>query len=136
MPAKDYFKGSRGVIIAFLALLAWGAALVACFDLFHSTSDIETACALDASRDGCAPPSPNLMTGSCNSVKLFVGFRATVISSLLKAFLLVNVQRRLTLLQPYRRGGLTSCGSVFAWHPHVLLRTDQPRSYRRTNALF
>jgi hypothetical protein len=39
------------------AAIAAGAALVACFDLFHSTSDIETACALDASRDGCAPPS-------------------------------------------------------------------------------
>jgi hypothetical protein len=34
--------------------LAIGTCLVACFDLFHSTSDIVTACALDAQGPGCS----------------------------------------------------------------------------------
>jgi hypothetical protein len=41
-----------GVAFVTLALLL-GGALVACFDLFHSTSDVLTACELDAARDGC-----------------------------------------------------------------------------------
>ena len=41
---------------AFVTLsLTLGGVLVACFDLFHSTSDVLTACELDAARDGCRP---------------------------------------------------------------------------------
>lgn len=32
-----------------------GAALFACFDLFHSTADLLTACEIDAATDGCTP---------------------------------------------------------------------------------
>jgi hypothetical protein len=46
------------VALGALALLA-GGALVACFDLLHSTSDVLTACELDASRTGCSEPSEN-----------------------------------------------------------------------------
>jgi hypothetical protein len=45
---------ARGIGIAAASTVA-GALLVACFDLLHSTSDIETACQLDASRAGCEP---------------------------------------------------------------------------------
>jgi hypothetical protein len=42
----------RGV--AFVALtLSLGGLLVACFDLLHTTSDIVTACEIDAARSGC-----------------------------------------------------------------------------------
>jgi len=34
-----------------------GAPAVACVDLFHSTADLLTACELDATADGCAPPA-------------------------------------------------------------------------------
>jgi len=35
------------------ASLAFGAATVACFDLFHSTADLLTECAIDAATPGC-----------------------------------------------------------------------------------
>jgi hypothetical protein len=37
------------------ACCASGGALVACFDLLHSTADVLTACELDAGHPGCAP---------------------------------------------------------------------------------
>src|SRR5580693_5188287 len=45
----------RGLALATFAVLATcaGAALVACFDLLHSTADVRTACELDASYPGC-----------------------------------------------------------------------------------
>jgi|CZKU01.1.fsa_nt_gi hypothetical protein len=47
----------RGVGVALAAVVsaAAGGALVACFDLFHATSDVETACELDAGHAGCFP---------------------------------------------------------------------------------
>ncbi len=45
----------RGVALATFAVLAMcaSAALVACFDVLHSTADVRTACELDASYPGC-----------------------------------------------------------------------------------
>jgi hypothetical protein len=40
------------IVFATLSLLA-GPSLIACFDLFHSTSDVRTACELDAAHAGC-----------------------------------------------------------------------------------
>jgi hypothetical protein len=46
----------RRVVALTLAISAAGAlALVACVDLFHSTSDILDACQLDAANEACAP---------------------------------------------------------------------------------
>lgn len=44
-----------GISLATLAVLALaaGGALLACFDLLHSTADVLTACEIDASRPGC-----------------------------------------------------------------------------------
>lgn len=44
-------------VVALLAVgsLASGASVVACFDLFHSTGDVLTACQLDAQAPGCGP---------------------------------------------------------------------------------
>jgi hypothetical protein len=44
--------GTIGIALASLSMLA-AVGLVACFDLLHSTDDIETACAIDASHPGC-----------------------------------------------------------------------------------
>jgi hypothetical protein len=44
----------RGLVFVACAVIAAGA-LVACFDLLHSTSDIRTACEIDPQQDGCAP---------------------------------------------------------------------------------
>ncbi|HEY8039678.1 MAG TPA: hypothetical protein VIF15_07785 [Polyangiaceae bacterium] len=41
-------------VAAVFAGLALGAGLFACFDLFHSTGDVLTACELDAQAPGCA----------------------------------------------------------------------------------
>jgi hypothetical protein len=43
------------VTVASSALLALGATSAACFDLFHSTSDIRTACEIDAQTPSCRP---------------------------------------------------------------------------------
>jgi hypothetical protein len=44
----------KGISLATLAFaVASGLALFACFDVFHSTADILTACEIDASRPGC-----------------------------------------------------------------------------------
>jgi hypothetical protein len=43
------------VLATSVALTVSGGALVACFDLFHSTADVLTACELDAAHPGCAP---------------------------------------------------------------------------------
>jgi hypothetical protein len=54
--------------IAAFVMGAAGAAFVACIDLFHSTSDVLTACALDASTPGCfdaAASSPQAETDFC-----------------------------------------------------------------------
>jgi hypothetical protein len=40
--------------LALSGLLGLGATLVACFDLFHSTADVLTACELDNANTGCA----------------------------------------------------------------------------------
>ena len=40
-----------------LAAMALGAGLVACFDLFHATDDVLTACQLDAQSPGCGDAS-------------------------------------------------------------------------------
>jgi hypothetical protein len=46
---------SRGSALAWSWLFAVaGAALVACFDLFHSTTDVLSACEIDARAPGCA----------------------------------------------------------------------------------
>src|ERR1700729_3455481 len=44
-----------GITLAALAALAVaaGSALVACFDLLHSTADVLTACEIDAGHPGC-----------------------------------------------------------------------------------
>ena len=46
----------RGIALATLTALALcaGGALVACFDLLHSTEDVQTACEIDAARPGCS----------------------------------------------------------------------------------
>lgn len=46
----------RAHAVAVLLAFASVPALAACFDLFHSTDDIQSACELDASIDGCASP--------------------------------------------------------------------------------
>jgi hypothetical protein len=47
----------RVSVVALLAAgsVASGAGVVACFDLFHSTGDVLTACQLDAQAPGCGP---------------------------------------------------------------------------------
>lgn len=54
-------QARRRIAIVALALLGGllslfaGGALVACFDVFHSTSDVLTACESDPTRPGCGP---------------------------------------------------------------------------------
>jgi hypothetical protein len=48
-------KKRTAVIIAAGFAALGGAALIACFDLFHSTSDVLTACQIDAGLEGCSP---------------------------------------------------------------------------------
>jgi hypothetical protein len=57
----------RGLALATFAVLATcaGAALVACFDLLHSTADVRTACELDASYPGCTVVQ-NVETDFCS----------------------------------------------------------------------
>jgi hypothetical protein len=43
----------RTALVASVSAAAAGAALVACVDLLHSTSDLETACQLDGQTPGC-----------------------------------------------------------------------------------
>jgi hypothetical protein len=45
-------RAQIGVACAAISLAA-GALLAACFDLFHSTADVLTACEIDATRPGC-----------------------------------------------------------------------------------
>ena len=47
-------RASVATALAAAALSVPWVGLVACFDLFHSTSDVRTACELDASVPGCA----------------------------------------------------------------------------------
>jgi hypothetical protein len=57
----------RGIGLA-VASLVCGATGVACFDLLHSTADIETACEIDAARSDCVPASQSaaIETNFCN----------------------------------------------------------------------
>jgi hypothetical protein len=43
------------VVLLAIGSVASGAGVVACFDLFHSTGDVLTACQLDAQTPGCGP---------------------------------------------------------------------------------
>lgn len=59
-------RSRRFVALALLSLgLASGGATVACFDLFHSTSDLLSACQLDASTPACGPPSTDAGLDFC-----------------------------------------------------------------------
>jgi hypothetical protein len=51
-------RASPGLALL-VATVCVGAGLVACFDLFHSTSDIRTACQIDAQTPGCQGASPD-----------------------------------------------------------------------------
>src|SRR5579863_3179119 len=45
-------RPAAAAILALSGLVA-GASLVACFDLFHTTGELRTACEVDASAPGC-----------------------------------------------------------------------------------
>jgi len=45
--------------LALAGAIGLAGGLVACFDLFHSTSDIRTACQIDAQTPGCADAAPD-----------------------------------------------------------------------------
>jgi hypothetical protein len=49
----------RAVVVTGVASAMGALALVACVDLFHSTSDILDACQIDAAAEGCAPLAQN-----------------------------------------------------------------------------
>jgi hypothetical protein len=56
--------GTALATVAAVALSA-GGALVACFDLLHSTADVLTACELDAAHPGCAAADESSETDFC-----------------------------------------------------------------------
>jgi hypothetical protein len=57
-------RAATAVLVATIALAGLGATLAACFDLFHATGDVVTACALDAQTPGCGPPAQETGTGA------------------------------------------------------------------------
>ncbi len=58
---------ARLALLVFLAWLGLGASLVACFDLFHSTADVLTACELDHASAACAEAGTSTAGGSPDS---------------------------------------------------------------------
>src|SRR5258708_7370924 len=64
---------ARAAAVLSIGALASGAATAACFDLLHSTSDILSACQIDAATPGCATDgaadgmSPDAPVGGCHT---------------------------------------------------------------------